>query len=130
LAPGSCPPWPGSITMRDTLNPSCLAMENPPSRLRDGVLPGIGGVVALVATGDAGRRGGSTCGGGISTRASASAAVAEGASTGATPIQPSVRCRIDSSSGAGLAGNRGAASASAAGSADGFKQSITKRYGL
>src|SRR5262245_8973955 len=116
--------------MRDTLNPSCLEIENPPSRLRDGSPVGGGGIGAD-AMGEAGRRAGASArAGGGSTRASASTAVAEGANAGRIPIQLSVRCRIESSFGIGVAGSRGAGSVSAAVSDGGFKQSMTNRYGL
>ena len=36
IAPGSWPPCPGSMTMRDTPSPSCRAIENPPFRFLAG----------------------------------------------------------------------------------------------
>ena len=53
-APGSLPPWPGSMTMRDTPSPSCRAIENPPAPFSAGAPGTIGGGASGAGTTGAG----------------------------------------------------------------------------
>src|SRR5207249_11432967 len=116
-APGSCPPCPGSITMRDTPKPNCRAIEKLPLEFLDGgpAMAANAVPVELLVSSEAGAKGT-----GKAARASAMVLIPRVDPTGRRRPHSLARAREGRNAAAGVSITVGV---------DVRTQSITTRYG-